>query len=115
VWTQQNGLSVFGDQLGKKVELLPHTQMSFDKLALLSTTKNLILSEPQGSNLPYRSYQYNDYRTNEDFFVAPIRRISDSSIPNKEMVYVIPKSNGYKVYRSLNLKLKTKLFFILIT
>ncbi len=83
-WSQMKLNSVRGPFIGKSLRFVQMVEMSWKSLKkFLPEAK--VLSAETGFDLPYFSYPYYDYRTNDNFFYVPIT-LTDNRVTAKARV-----------------------------
>ena len=95
-WSQMRVDCINGAYVGRSLGTYQMMEMSWKALKeRLPEAK--VLSADTGFDLPYLSYPYYDYRTNDDFFFVPLE-FTDDRLPAKEKVLTIIEQGDAKVY-----------------
>lgn len=95
-WSQMRMDCIHGEYIGKNAQTFQMVEMPLSTLKIIAPEAQVLNTET-GFNLPYLSYPYYDYRTNNDFFVVPVE-FDDDRLSAKEEVLGIIVQDEAKVY-----------------
>ena len=94
-WSQILNESVNGDLIGRKVELVPLVETTWQTWkTIYPNTK--VVSRNTGFSRTYGTSPYGDYNTNNNRFLFPVAK--DNRLPLKERIHTILKNNKAKAY-----------------
>ncbi|MEM6345066.1 MAG: DUF3179 domain-containing protein [Bacteroidota bacterium] len=96
-WSQLYYKGVYGDYRGEKAELIPLIETSWANWKAMYPNAK-ILSTNTGFDRKYEEYPYNDYRTQENFFIFSFIPVDDR-INLKERVHAVLIDEEAKAYR----------------
>lgn len=95
-WHQLEGIAVFGDRRGERLDLVPFVETSWGTWRGLAQDP-LVMSEQTGIDRDYTIYPYGDYKTS-DLIAYPIL-YDDERLSPKQRVFSIIVEGQAKVYQ----------------
>ncbi len=88
LWSQMRMDCINGRQVGRNLTQISLVELSWIDLKKMVSEDVKVLSNKTGFDLPYSSYPYGDYRSNNQFFISPVE-FTDKRLPAKHQVFGI--------------------------